>query len=327
MAGPEGAGRPAPRARSGAVAGGSTHWQGRSVISKVVSLLDAFGPGDAGALPGRPGPDTGLPVSTTYRLARELVDWGGLERADGSGLPDRACGCGSWARCAARGGTLRDVALPFMQDLYEATHENVHLAVRDHWRPSTSTRSPAGNRSGAVTTLVAGCRCTRPAWARCCSRTPHRGARRGLEAGLRRYTPHGGDAGPPAPRAGRRAAHRRGLRPRGDEPGLGCRSPRPSWARTHRGRRPGRRRRSGSVDLRRLAPRCGRRPSRLRGRSSSRAAGPDPPVTPRQFAGSSHSSGNDSSPAPLPGASLRTTGGGATCQVERSSAADRSRAG
>ena len=32
---------------------------------------------------------------------------------------------------ARRGEQLRDVALPFMQDLYDATHENVHLAVLD----------------------------------------------------------------------------------------------------------------------------------------------------------------------------------------------------
>jgi DNA-binding IclR family transcriptional regulator len=93
------------------VAGGSTQWQGRSVISKVVSLL-------------------GLPVSTTYRLASELVEWGGLERAEPAGY---RIGMRLWelGTLAPRGGTLREVALPFMQDLYEATHENVHLAVRD----------------------------------------------------------------------------------------------------------------------------------------------------------------------------------------------------
>jgi DNA-binding IclR family transcriptional regulator len=112
------------------VAGGSTQWQGRSVISKVVSLLDAFGPTTPELSLGDLARVTGLPVSTTYRLASELVEWGGLERADRSGY---RIGMRLWelGTLAARGGTLREVALPFMQDLYEATHENVHLAVRD----------------------------------------------------------------------------------------------------------------------------------------------------------------------------------------------------
>jgi DNA-binding IclR family transcriptional regulator len=112
------------------VAGGSTQWQGRSVISKVVSLLDAFGPANPELSLADLARISGLPVSTTYRLASELVEWGGLERAEPAGY---RIGMRLWelGTLAPRGGTLRDVALPFMQDLYEATHENVHLAVRD----------------------------------------------------------------------------------------------------------------------------------------------------------------------------------------------------
>jgi DNA-binding IclR family transcriptional regulator len=112
------------------VAGGSTQWQGRSVISKVVSLLDAFGPTNPEMSLADLARISGLPVSTTYRLASELVEWGGLERAEPAGY---SIGMRLWeiGTLAPRGGTLRDVALPFMQDLYEATHENVHLAVRD----------------------------------------------------------------------------------------------------------------------------------------------------------------------------------------------------
>src|SRR4051794_20389476 len=67
------------------MAGGSTQWQGRSVISKVVSLLDAFTPATPELTLGELADLTGLPVSTTYRLASELVEWGGLERAERSG--------------------------------------------------------------------------------------------------------------------------------------------------------------------------------------------------------------------------------------------------
>ena len=63
-------------------------------------------------------------------MASELVAWGGLERADGTGY---RIGTRMWelGALAPRTATLRDVALPHMQDLYDATRENVHLAVLD----------------------------------------------------------------------------------------------------------------------------------------------------------------------------------------------------
>jgi DNA-binding IclR family transcriptional regulator len=112
------------------MAGGSTEWRGRSVISKVVALLDAFTPAAPELSLGELAQLTGLPVSTTYRLVSELVDWGGLERVAGGGY---RIGLRLWevGSLAPRGETLREVALPFMSDLYEATRENVHLAVLD----------------------------------------------------------------------------------------------------------------------------------------------------------------------------------------------------
>jgi DNA-binding IclR family transcriptional regulator len=67
------------------MAGGSTEWRGRSVISKVVALLDAFTPAAPELTLGELARRTGLPVSTTYRLVSELVAWGGLERLPGGG--------------------------------------------------------------------------------------------------------------------------------------------------------------------------------------------------------------------------------------------------
>ena len=67
------------------MAGGSTEWRGRSVISKVVALLDAFTAATPELTLGELAQRTGLPVSTTYRLVSELVDWGGLERVPGGG--------------------------------------------------------------------------------------------------------------------------------------------------------------------------------------------------------------------------------------------------
>lgn len=73
---------------------------------------------------------TGLPISTAHRVVGELAAWGALERGeDGSWH----VGLRLWeiASGAPRTQILRDAALPFMQDLYEATHENIQLAVRE----------------------------------------------------------------------------------------------------------------------------------------------------------------------------------------------------
>ncbi|PXY20798.1 IclR family transcriptional regulator [Prauserella muralis] len=71
----------------------------------------------------------GLPISTTHRLVGELLRWGALERGPGG----YRIGLRLWevATLAPRGLGLRDVAWPFLEDLYLATRENVLLAVRD----------------------------------------------------------------------------------------------------------------------------------------------------------------------------------------------------
>ena len=102
---------------------------GRSVTSKVVAILDAFSADTPRLSLQALAERTGLPQSTTYRLATELVEWGGLERGTGG----YQIGLRLWeiGELARRGEQLRDLALPFMQDLYDATRENVHLAVLD----------------------------------------------------------------------------------------------------------------------------------------------------------------------------------------------------
>jgi DNA-binding IclR family transcriptional regulator len=70
------------------------------------------------------------PTSMDFCLATELVELGALERGSPGGY---RIGLRLWetSSLAGRGLTLRDVAVPFMLDPYEATHENVHLAVLD----------------------------------------------------------------------------------------------------------------------------------------------------------------------------------------------------
>ena len=103
---------------------------GQSVISKVVSVLEAFSTGAPRLSLKQLAASTGLPQSTTYRLASELVAWGGLERVEGGGYQ---IGLRLWeiGALAVRGESLREIALPFMQDLFDATRENVHLAILD----------------------------------------------------------------------------------------------------------------------------------------------------------------------------------------------------
>jgi DNA-binding IclR family transcriptional regulator len=102
---------------------------GKSVVSKVAAILDAFSTDSPRLSLQALTERAGLPQSTTYRLVCELVEWGGLERVSGG----YQIGMRLWeiGELARRGEQLRDVAVPFMQDLYDATHENVHLAVLD----------------------------------------------------------------------------------------------------------------------------------------------------------------------------------------------------
>ena len=71
-----------------------------------------------------------LPLTTTHRLVGELADWGALERgADGR----YRIGLRLWevGALAPRGLGLRESAMPFLEDLYEVTRQNIQLAVLD----------------------------------------------------------------------------------------------------------------------------------------------------------------------------------------------------
>jgi DNA-binding IclR family transcriptional regulator len=71
-----------------------------------------------------------LPAPTAHRLIGQLTAWGALEQAESGAY---RIGLRLWevATLAPRSSGLRRAALPFMEDLYETTHENVQLAVRD----------------------------------------------------------------------------------------------------------------------------------------------------------------------------------------------------
>jgi DNA-binding IclR family transcriptional regulator len=99
-----------------------------TVTSRVFAILNAFVPGEARLTLTQISRRTGLPIATTHRLVGELTRSGGLEREPGGTyrIGVRLFEIGSLAPI---GGGLRELAMPFMEDLYEATHENVQLAV------------------------------------------------------------------------------------------------------------------------------------------------------------------------------------------------------
>ena len=71
---------------------------------------------------------TGLPRSTVHRIAAELVELGHLDR---SPTGKYVVGLGLWeiGELAAVSLRLREVSLPHLLTLFQATSENVHLAV------------------------------------------------------------------------------------------------------------------------------------------------------------------------------------------------------
>ncbi|MBB2975711.1 DNA-binding IclR family transcriptional regulator [Microbacterium endophyticum] len=105
------------------------------VLSRAARLLRAFTADDDGVTAATLAVRTGLSRSTAHRLAVELTSLGMLDRrADGS----YAVGTGIWeiGELAAVSARLRERALPHMLRLYEATGENVHVAVLSSENPA-----------------------------------------------------------------------------------------------------------------------------------------------------------------------------------------------
>ncbi|WP_282106082.1 MULTISPECIES: IclR family transcriptional regulator [unclassified Crossiella] len=101
----------------------------RSVTLRALTLLSTFTPTHPRQTLSELSRRSALPLATVHRLLGDLTTWGAVTRdPDGAyriGL--RLWELGMLTPAASR---LREVALPFMQDLYESTRENIHLAVR-----------------------------------------------------------------------------------------------------------------------------------------------------------------------------------------------------
>ncbi|WP_084464521.1 IclR family transcriptional regulator [Microtetraspora fusca] len=97
---------------------------------RVLSILGVFSSEHMALSLSEISRRTGLTLTTTHRLVNELRAWGALRReSDGRytiGLRILELGT-----LAPQGLQLREVALPFLDDLRHATHANIHLAVAD----------------------------------------------------------------------------------------------------------------------------------------------------------------------------------------------------
>ncbi len=109
---------------------GTASSRSRSLVCRALDVLAAFGPDRPELTLSEISRRSGLPLTTTHRLVRELTAWGALER-DPAGSYHIGLHLWEVASLAPRGLRLREAALPYMEDLYEVTHENVQLAVRE----------------------------------------------------------------------------------------------------------------------------------------------------------------------------------------------------
>lgn len=100
-----------------------------TVLGKVMVVLQSFGAHDHAVTLAELGRRTGLPKATLHRIVNDLVEVRLIERtAAGYRLGGQLFELG--LRASMQRG-LREVAIPFMQDLYARTHETVHLGLRE----------------------------------------------------------------------------------------------------------------------------------------------------------------------------------------------------
>lgn len=126
----------------------------RTRVGRAFTVLEAFTPASPALSLSEIARRTGLPLTTTHRLLADLTAEGALEReADGR----YRIGLRLWeiASLAPRGVPLREAALPFLEDLYEVTHENAQLGVREGHDVVYIERI-AGRRAVGVLTRVGG---------------------------------------------------------------------------------------------------------------------------------------------------------------------------
>jgi DNA-binding IclR family transcriptional regulator len=127
---------------------------GDSVIERVTRVLDSFQSERVSQTPAEIARRTGLPRSTAHRLVTELVGQGLLERDDEGQV---RIGMRLW-ELTTRGShalRLRQLALPFMEEVQAAVREHTQLGVLEHDEVLFLERLSARD-AGANITRIAG---------------------------------------------------------------------------------------------------------------------------------------------------------------------------
>jgi DNA-binding IclR family transcriptional regulator len=109
---------------------GNTSTPGARVTARLFAVLDSFDPEHREQRLTDIADRADLPLPTAHRLVRDLVEWGALARTDAGTY---VVGRRLWdlGLLAPTHTGLREVASPFLHDIYGATLATVHLAVRD----------------------------------------------------------------------------------------------------------------------------------------------------------------------------------------------------
>lgn len=127
---------------------------GEGVLARAMRVLQCFTDDDPALSAAQITALTGLPSSTLHRLLASLTEYGLLTRTPRHRytIGARLWELGELSPLSLR---LRETALPHMLRLYEATGENVHLAVLDGSSPETATALYVGRLtgSGSIPTL------------------------------------------------------------------------------------------------------------------------------------------------------------------------------
>ncbi|MFT4229559.1 MAG: IclR family transcriptional regulator [Microbacterium sp.] len=120
---------------------------GEGMLVRTMRVLQCFTDDEPALSAARIAELTQLPASTLHRLLAALVEFGLLTRARGHRytIGARLWELGELSPLSLR---LRETALPHMLRLYEATGENVHLAVLDGATPETATALYVGRLTG-----------------------------------------------------------------------------------------------------------------------------------------------------------------------------------
>jgi DNA-binding IclR family transcriptional regulator len=109
---------------------GNVSRSGATVTSRALALLGAFDEDHRRLTLTELAQRAGLPVPTAHRLVGELAEWGALTRTS---TGEYVVGRRLWdvGLLAPAQTGLRQIASPYLHDLYGATLATVHLAVRE----------------------------------------------------------------------------------------------------------------------------------------------------------------------------------------------------